>query len=141
MTETPTATVIAEVHDYDSLVRGLRQRISQLGTSFDVIDELLLVSPRYSAKVLSPRPSKFLSKRLFKDILSAAAVKLLLIEDPEQFAKVKDRLTPRSSLGVRLDQAVHIYHQQSSRMRPCHRALKVKFKCLRVCKEGTLEPF
>jgi hypothetical protein len=108
MTETPTATIVAEITDYDGLIQGLRQRIHALGTSFDVIDELLLLSPRYSAKVLSPRPSKFMSKRLFGDILSVAAVKLLLIEDPEQFDKIKHRLDQRSTLGVRIDNAVHI---------------------------------
>jgi hypothetical protein len=108
MTETSPAAVICEVHDYDSLVQGLRQRIHSLGTSFDVIDELLLVASRYSAKVLSPKPKKFMSPRFFGDILAAAASKVLFVEDVEQLDKIQHRLDLRSAWGTRLDRAVMI---------------------------------
>jgi hypothetical protein len=103
-----TGAVIAEVRDYNALVQGLRQRIAALGTSFDAIDELLLLARGFTGKFLAPRPSKFMSARLFGDILSAAAVRLLMVEDEVQLERIKDRLTPRSTWGVRLDGAVTI---------------------------------
>jgi hypothetical protein len=98
--------IIAEVHDYGSLIAGLRKRIEELGTRYEALDELMMLPVRYTSKVLGPRPSRLLSARLFQDILSAAAVKVLLVEDEKQLARIKDRLDLRSNWGESLSDAI-----------------------------------
>jgi hypothetical protein len=68
----------------------------------------LTVASRYSAKVLSPKPKKFMSPRFFGDMLAAAASKVLFVEDVEQLDKIQHRLDLRSAWGTRLDRAVMI---------------------------------
>jgi hypothetical protein len=99
---------LAEIASYQDLITGLRQRVAELGTSFEAVGELTLSAPRYVGKILAPSPRKFLSARSFQDFLSALGVKLLLVEDEEQLARIRDRLEERSALGTRIESAVTI---------------------------------
>jgi hypothetical protein len=87
---------LCEVASYQDLITGLRARVAELGITFTGIDELTLSAARYSAKVLAPSPKKFLGSRSFQDFLSALAVRLIMVEDTEQLARIRHRLDQRS---------------------------------------------
>jgi hypothetical protein len=82
---------LAIVGNYDELTAALRARVAELGTTFDGLDELSGLPERYTQKVLS-RGCKSLGRVSLGPILQTLGLKLAVIVDDEQTAKMRPRL-------------------------------------------------
>jgi hypothetical protein len=90
------------VTDYAGLLEVIRRRMRELNITFETLDVVSGVQLGYSSKILGPTPSKCFGPVSLGCVLGALGMKLVAVEDPEQLAKVRDRLTPRSlALPVR----------------------------------------
>ncbi|WP_439409761.1 hypothetical protein ACNJX9_17805 [Bradyrhizobium sp. DASA03076] len=100
----PTADVARIVTSRAELVAALRARKEFLDLSHDGIDALIGWADRYSSKVLSPRPRKGLSGGTLQLVLQAlglGVVAIVLLEDPDQTAKMRRRWVARQNFGPR----------------------------------------
>jgi len=86
---------LAVVRSYDELVAALSARRDELQITFLTLDDLSGIQVGYSAKLLSPGRVKKLGCMSLTSLLGALALKLIVVEDPEQLAKVRSRLTRR----------------------------------------------
>jgi hypothetical protein len=86
---------LALIRDYDALHRALKNRIAEFGTTMETIDGVAGFPARYTSKLLAPSKMKILGLISLGPILGAAGCCLILVEDPEQLARVRHRLTPR----------------------------------------------
>jgi hypothetical protein len=99
---------LAIVTDYRGLVAALRQRIVELGTGMESVDEVAGLPARYTSKLLSTnvRPGKpNLGPISLGPLLKALGLKLALVADEDALAEVRDRLPQRGACGSRLDDA------------------------------------
>jgi hypothetical protein len=85
----------------------LRQRADALELTRASLDVLAHLPAGYSAKLLAPRPMKKLSDATLNFFLPALGVKLVLVEDPEALAMVRQRSDKRRSVTM-LGAAIHI---------------------------------
>lgn len=83
------------------LVEALRQRRDDLDVSNETIDAIAGFPERYASKLLAPRAPRNLSYHSLGQILGALGVALLVVEDPEQVARVKSRWQKRKPQGPR----------------------------------------
>lgn len=86
------------VRDQDELRAVIRQRVAELNTTFDAVNALSGLPDGYLAKLLAPvRLKKFGSQSLplVLHALALKMVKVTLVEDLDQAAKLKTRWTPR----------------------------------------------
>jgi hypothetical protein len=83
---------------YDGLATILRMWIADLGTTYEAIDELALQPARNTSKLLGPPRGRGRRRGLGQvsmgPILAALGLKLAVMVDAEQLAKVRHRLTP-----------------------------------------------
>jgi hypothetical protein len=78
----------------------------ELNITFETLDCVGGLSPRYAQKLLGSTPTKRLGEVSLGCVLGALGLRLIVVEDPEQLARVKDRLTPREiALPVRAEMA------------------------------------
>jgi hypothetical protein len=91
MTETPH--VLAEVTDYPSLLAAFRQRVAELDTTCEALDDLTGFQSGYVSALLRRIPLKRMGARTLGDLLAALGMKFLAVEDAEQMAKVSGRLS------------------------------------------------
>jgi hypothetical protein len=84
--------LIGEAADFGTLQQILRDRAEELGCSRERLDDISGVQPGYSAKVLGPIPAKTLGRTSLGLILGGLALKLRVIEDPEQLKRIATRL-------------------------------------------------
>jgi hypothetical protein len=99
---------LAIVTDYAGLLTALRQRIVEIGTHMEAVDDVAGLPLRYTAKLLSARvrPGKpNLGPISLGPLLGALGLKLALVADEDALAKVRDRLPPRGTSGPKLDDA------------------------------------
>lgn len=92
MTDGPA---IAVVRDYDDLLDAFRARFTALGASAETIETVAGLPLRYLSKLLRPVPLKNIGRVTLGPLCGVGGVKLLMVEDPEAFARVARRLTPR----------------------------------------------
>lgn len=86
---------LAIIRDYGELHAALRARIDSLGISMETFDDLCGFWPGYSSHVLGPKPQgnmRALGKMSLGAALGALGLKLLLLEDRDALAKVRERL-------------------------------------------------
>jgi hypothetical protein len=83
--------IIAEVNSYRGLVEALLSRKDELDVSFETLDHVAGLPVRYSAKVLCAR-QKTLGPTSLGALLGALALKLAIVSDEEQFARIQHRL-------------------------------------------------
>lgn len=95
--------VLAIVTDYPGLHAALRARAEQLGVSRETLDDLAGLTNGHTAKLLSPQPFKVLGPMSMGALLGALGLKLVVIEDAEQIARIKKhtRYAPRFEGAVR----------------------------------------
>jgi hypothetical protein len=93
--------IIGEATDHDSLVALLRKRKMALQLSDAVVDELTGLAHGYCNKVLGVVPVRTLGHLSLTALLAVLAVKLVVIEDPEQAAKIGKRWVRRDENSVR----------------------------------------
>lgn len=86
------------VESQDELRAVIRERVAEINTTYDVVNALSGLPDGYLAKLLAPvRLKKFGSQSLplVLHALALKMVKVTLVEDPGQAAKLKPRWTPR----------------------------------------------
>jgi hypothetical protein len=84
--------VIAEVDCYRGLLQALLARKDELDVSYETLDHVAGLPVRYSAKVLGAR-QRTLGPTSLGALLGALALKLAIVSDEEQLARIKHRLT------------------------------------------------
>ena len=87
--------IIATFSEYNGFIDGLRARVAELNVSGQTLDSVAGLPVGYAQKVLGPRQVRRIGLQSFGDLLGALGLKAQLIEDPEAFARVAGRLTPR----------------------------------------------
>jgi hypothetical protein len=97
---------LAEIENYQGLVDALRRRVAELNTTFESVGELALQPARYVNKLLAPKPKKVFGEQSLDSIMSALAVRLIMVEDTEQLDRIRHRLDERSTLGNRVESSV-----------------------------------
>jgi hypothetical protein len=95
----PGQRPLAIVKEYDDLLDAARARKAQLGITFATLDDVSVVQPGYSAKLLGPVPTKNFGPMSFSAIMGALGVKLVMVEDPVALAQVRGRLVKRKRKG------------------------------------------
>ncbi|WP_426433688.1 hypothetical protein [Bradyrhizobium genosp. P] len=89
----PGAEFIAvEVTSYSELIAGLRQKLAALGIRYLDFDELAGLPLGMTGKALGPSEVKGLGARKLFDAIRAAGLRIRLEEDPEQTAKMSERI-------------------------------------------------
>jgi hypothetical protein len=83
------------ISDYDELVESVRQRVDDMGMTRLELDHQAGMQEGYSGKILGPKHKKIFGMKSLGDTLGAIGCKLLLVEDPEQTAKMRARIKPR----------------------------------------------
>jgi hypothetical protein len=87
--------VLAKFADYDGLWGVVRARVDELGITREGLDELCGHQDGYSGKLLGARQTKRFGMKSLGNILGATATYLVLVEDPEQTAKIMARCKKR----------------------------------------------
>jgi hypothetical protein len=90
---------IAVVSNYSELIACLRQRAEALNISNEVIDEVSGLQDGYTGKVLGLHPSRNLGKLSLPLLLNTLGLKLAVLEDRQQLARLRPRLQPRKKNG------------------------------------------
>lgn len=85
------------VSDYGELLDVLRGRVRELDVSFATVDATAGLPERYVQKLMGVSPSKCFGPISLGCVLGALGLRLIVVEDPEQLAKVRDRLVPREA--------------------------------------------
>jgi hypothetical protein len=80
--------IIGTAHDHDELVAVLRQRKAALALSDAIVDELAGLATGHTGKLLGPAPVKTLGRISLSALLVVLALKLIVIEDPDQVARI-----------------------------------------------------
>jgi hypothetical protein len=90
--------LLAEVRSYDDLLNALRARMASLNSSSETVDEV--AGPREIFEQ-DPKPDSAQWTRARQSWPGAGAlgVKLVLVQDEEQFERVRSRLVPRNAYG------------------------------------------
>jgi hypothetical protein len=79
------------IESYEQLLQLLRDRMVALDTSFEAVESTAGLTERYLAKILGPHPIKRLGPVSWS-IFAALGLRLVVLEDTEQLARVRDRL-------------------------------------------------
>jgi hypothetical protein len=83
------------ISDYDELVESIRQRVDDMGMTRLELDHQAGMQEGYSGKILGPKHVKIFGMKSLGDTLGAIGCGLLLVENPEQTAKMRARIKPR----------------------------------------------
>jgi len=96
------------IASYDELVAAIRDRIDELNISRNEIDRQAGLSSGHSGKLLGAKQAKRFGSVSLGPMLGAVGCKLLLVEDPDQTAKIRARAEPRHVEQVRYKPAKEI---------------------------------
>jgi len=99
-------TPLAEVKDYDDLIRAFRARADALSVSQMSIDDVAGFCQGYVSKLLCPSRTRGITPVTLGPLLSTLGLKLAVLEDPETFAKYASRLQYRNPNLVRHKRSV-----------------------------------
>lgn len=94
--------IAQDVRSYDELLAVLRSRIAELGTTMETLDEVAGLPLRYASKLFAPNPIKTLGKISLGPTLGVLGLKLVVTEDAEMFARIRQRLAPRKNARGRM---------------------------------------
>src|SRR5947209_5634308 len=83
------------ITDYPALIQAFRDRRDELDLSHELIGEIGGLQSGYAGKLLAPKPIKNLGPMSFGAMLGALGVALVMVEDLEAAARVKERWTKR----------------------------------------------
>lgn len=103
----PTAQprVVATIEQYDDLAAALRRWVlDELRSTFAAVDDVSGLPDRYCAKLLAAEPIKGIGLRSLPLLLSATGLKLQLVVDEDQLAKVRPRLRSPASCAPFIQQ-------------------------------------
>jgi hypothetical protein len=88
--------VLGEFTTIAELQSLLRARAEQLQISREQLDDLAGLAKGYASKLLAPSPVKKIGLVTMPALLGALGLKLVLVDDPEQRARIAERFTPRN---------------------------------------------
>src|SRR5262245_35120501 len=95
--ESAPARVVFEIRSAEDLRHFLRRRAEEVEVSRPVLDQLTGLSAGYSAHVLADRGCHNLSLNNAALLVPALGLKLAVVEDPEQLARMAKRWPKRAS--------------------------------------------
>lgn len=102
-TELEPGAIIATIHCQDDLVEAMRAAKEMRNLSFKTLDALGDFTDGHMERVIGPRREKGMSPFVMQMLLSMLAVKLVMVPDPEQEAKVRGQWEGRELSNVRLE--------------------------------------
>lgn len=85
----------APIRSMPELIQALRARRDELQLTHETIDAVSGLQPGYTSKLLAPKPIKNLGPMSFEMLLGALGVAVVVVEDPEQIARVSRQWTKR----------------------------------------------
>src|SRR5262245_6014051 len=88
---------LAIVRSYDELIIALRAHCTELGSAGETYDDVAGLPLRYTSKLLAPVPIKTLGRISLGPLLGVLGLALVVVEDAEALARIRDRLTPRQN--------------------------------------------
>jgi hypothetical protein len=94
---------IAVITSYDQLVNAIRARISELQTTYEGVDAVAGLADRHTSKLMCQ--TKTFGPMSLMCTLQALGLVLILAQDDEQIARVRDRLPRRRQGGDRRSEA------------------------------------
>ena len=92
---------IAIVTDYIGLQRVMRERLDALKMSRLVFEEIADLNEGHASKMLRDPPAKNMGITTLGKLLGGLGLKLLVVEDAEQTAQLRTRITERNEAQVR----------------------------------------
>jgi hypothetical protein len=87
--------VVAVARSYEEFLEGLKRRRADLRLTLALTGEIAGLQNGYAEKILAPTPLRHLGRVSFTALIGALGLAVVLVEDPEQMARVKNRHTPR----------------------------------------------
>jgi hypothetical protein len=97
----PSAAVARMISSYDDLISAFRERVDGLNISREELDRVAGLAKGHSGKLLGRKQVKRFGSVTLGPMLGAIGCKLILVEDPEQTAKIRKRAWPRDNRQVR----------------------------------------
>jgi hypothetical protein len=91
---------LAVISDYSELIAALRARADALNISNLTIDLVSGMQSGYTSKCLAIRPRRTLGRLSLGLVLSTLGLKLAVLEDKEQLARMRPRLERRKKNGI-----------------------------------------
>ncbi|MDB5937581.1 MAG: hypothetical protein JWQ01_4925 [Massilia sp.] len=85
----------APIRSMPELIQALRDRARELQLTHETIDNVAGLQSGYTGKLLAPKPIKNLGPMSFESILGALGVAVVVVEDPEQVARVSKQWVKR----------------------------------------------
>lgn len=83
------------IRSMPELIQALRDRARELQLTHETIDAVSGLQSGYTSKLLAPKPIKNLGPMSFESILGALGLAVVVVEDPEQVARVSKQWTKR----------------------------------------------
>jgi hypothetical protein len=80
--------------DYDALIRIMRIRLSEVGSSCENVSALAGLTETHISKLVNPARSKVLGRISFSVLLQVLGIRLVAVVDEEAYAPLKARLKP-----------------------------------------------
>lgn len=94
---------VATIRSQDDLIEALRAAKEMRNLSFKTLDALGDFTEGHMERVIGPRREKGMSPFVFQMLCSLLAVKLEMVFDPEQAAKMLARWEGRNQSNVRIE--------------------------------------
>jgi hypothetical protein len=91
------ARIVGEAVDHDGLVAVLRARKDALQLSDKFVDQLAGLADGHTGKILGRTPVRTLGSASLTGLLGALGVKLIVVEDAEQSARIGRRWEKRTA--------------------------------------------
>jgi hypothetical protein len=99
----PSAAVARMISSYDDLISAFRERVDGLNISRHELDHLAGLTLGHSGKLLGQAQVKRFGSVTLGLMLGAIGCKLILVEDPEQTAKIRKHAQPVDHANQRFD--------------------------------------
>jgi hypothetical protein len=93
--------LLGEATSHDELISVMIVRKAQLGLSNEFIDNTIPLSDGHTDKILGPSRERGLSQLTLDAMLSVLALKLIVVEDARQAARMKSRWSGRDCRMLR----------------------------------------
>jgi hypothetical protein len=87
---------LAVVNTFAGLHGALRQRAEELAVSREALCDLTGLQSGYAGRILSPHPKTKFGSLSLELLLQGLALRLIVVEDPEQYERIKSRIGGRN---------------------------------------------
>jgi hypothetical protein len=106
------------VRTADELRNMFRERIVQLGITFETADIIAGLPAGYTAKLLGPEPMRRIGPVALEALMGATGIMLIAVEDPEALARVRKRFVQRRRVASnRASPSYHVVKRTRKFMR------------------------